>query len=144
MDTFPLRNVIVSVAVATAPSLVGCLAPPLRAQGRVEDAPEASKPKAEAETGPELARRLASLVEAHNRERKMADLSPLKVSPKLQATAESHALDMAEHRKMSHKGSDGSTPFQRMEKQGYRFRRAGENVAYGQSDVEGVMKVWMN
>ena len=68
----------------------------------------------------------------------------MKASARLQAAAQAHARDMAEHEKMNHKGSDGSTPFRRIERQGYRYRRAGENIAYGQPDVEGVMKVWMN
>ena len=95
-------------------------------------------------SGPEVAERVASVVEAHSRERKEAGLPPVKANAKLQAAAQAHARDMAEHEKMNHKGSDGSTPFRRIEAQGYRYRRAGENIAYGQPDVEGVMKVWMN
>ena len=102
------------------------------------------KPGPEAKSDPDVAERVAAVVEAHNRARKEAGLPPVKASARLQAAAQAHARDMAEHERMNHKGSDGSTPFRRIERQGYSYRRAGENIAYGQPDVEGVMKVWMN
>ncbi len=86
----------------------------------------------------------AALVEAHNRERAAAHLPPLTANPKLTAAAEVQARDMAEHNKMTHEGSDGSSPSQRIEKQGYHFKSSGENVAEGAKDVEEVMRVWMN
>ena len=44
---------------------------------------------------------------------------------------------------MAHKGGDGSSPFDRMKRQGIAFRAAAENVAYGFDDVESVMAGWM-
>lgn len=44
---------------------------------------------------------------------------------------------------MSHKGSDGSDMSDRIRKQGYRYRHAGENVAYGQKSAEQVFAAWM-
>src|SRR5262249_25809617 len=52
--------------------------------------------------------------------------------------------DMARRRRMSHRGRDGSTPFRRMERSGYRYLRAGENVARGQTGVDEVMSGWMS
>ncbi len=150
MGTFRPQMLAAGAAVAMALSLSGCLAPPLRAQDGVPSTPGTSvaasepEPKPEAEFDPDAAERVAAVVEAHSRERIEAGLLPVKANAKLQAAAQAHARDMAEHEKMDHKGSDGSTPFRRMERQGYRYRRAGENIAYGQPDVEGVMKVWMN
>jgi uncharacterized protein YkwD len=83
------------------------------------------------------------LLEAHNKEREHEDLPPLELNKKLTDAAQKHADDMAEHQKMSHEGSNGMTPFRRMEKEGYKYRRAAENVARGQLTVEEVMKVWM-
>jgi uncharacterized protein YkwD len=83
------------------------------------------------------------VVEAHNAERARRKLPPLSVSPELEAAAMAHALDMADRRKMAHKGADGSSPFDRMKREGYAFRAAGENVAYGFDDVESVMGGWM-
>ena len=41
-------------------------------------------------------------------------------------------------------GSDGSTPDRSDQGQGYRYRRAGENVAAGRFSVERLMKGWMD
>jgi uncharacterized protein YkwD len=83
------------------------------------------------------------LVKAHNARRAKAGLPPLFLSPLLEAAAIGHARDMAERRKMTHRGGDGSSPFDRIDRQGYRYRAAGENVAYGFDDVESVMVGWM-
>jgi uncharacterized protein YkwD len=131
-------------AILTALAMTACA--PLRAQTRAE-APAASAPAAEpgpsadeAATDPVL----AALLEGHNRERAEADLAPLTLHPKLNASALAHARDMAEHGKMAHEGSDGSTPARRIERQGYHYRKCGENVAFGQRTAEVVMKGWMN
>lgn len=87
---------------------------------------------------------MSELVAAHNRSRAKAGLSELVVNPRLEAAAQHHARDMAERRRMSHRGSNGSSPFQRMSAQGYTFRRAGENVAAGQRTVEQVMRDWLH
>lgn len=86
----------------------------------------------------------ANLLKAHNRERSVKKLLPLSLDPKLTAAAKVQADDMAGHGKMSHEGSDGSTPFDRIKTQKYRFQAAGENVSEGQKSVEAVMKGWMN
>jgi uncharacterized protein YkwD len=83
------------------------------------------------------------LVKAHNARRSKAGLPPLFPNARLDAAATGHARDMAERLKMSHRGGDGSSPFDRIERQGYRYREAGENVAYGFDDVESVMAGWM-
>jgi uncharacterized protein YkwD len=103
-------------------------------------APSSVPPKIEAK--PELVEP-SRLVEAHNVRRGKAGLSPLSSNPILEASAMEHARDMADHRKMSHKGSDGSSPFDRMKRQGYRFSAAAENVAYGFDDVDSVMTGWL-
>ena len=87
---------------------------------------------------------ITELVEAHNKERAKEGLAPLKSVPKLTQAAHGHARDMAEHGKMAHEGSDGSTPAQRAERLGYRYVKTGENVAYGQPTVESVMRAWMD
>ncbi|GAC1471580.1 MAG: hypothetical protein NVSMB9_17900 [Isosphaeraceae bacterium] len=89
-------------------------------------------------------RLVESLLEAHNRERRQAKLPSLTLEPKLTSAALAHAKDMAEQRKMAHEGSDGSTPFDRIKRQGYRFQSAAENVAQGQRTVKEVMRAWMN
>lgn len=81
---------------------------------------------------------------AHNRIRAEAKLPKLAVSLKLKAAAQGHARDMADRGKMTHKGSDGSDPFDRIAAQGYKYRRAGENVAVGYFTIERLMKGWMD
>ncbi len=85
----------------------------------------------------------ARVVDAHNAERARRRLRPLVPNPLLDAAAIGQAQDMAARRRMSHKGSDGSSPFERISRQGYKFRAAGENVAYGFDEVEQVMDGWM-
>jgi uncharacterized protein YkwD len=85
----------------------------------------------------------ASLIRAHNARRAKAGLPPLFENSQLDTAAEGHARDMAERRKMSHRGGDGSSPFDRIDRQGYRYRSAGENVAAGFDDVDSVMDGWM-
>lgn len=92
----------------------------------------------------DVAAMIPELVAAHNRARANAGLGELAVSPQLEAAAARHARDMADRRRMSHRGGDGSSPFQRMGAQGYEFRRAGENVAYGQPTVDRLMRDWMH
>ncbi|HEU5115390.1 MAG TPA: CAP domain-containing protein [Isosphaeraceae bacterium] len=92
----------------------------------------------------ESSRVIDDLVAAHNRIRTEKKLSPLKPDPDLMKAAQVHARDMADHEKMTHEGSDGSTPAQRVEHQGYHYLSTGENVAAGQESVEEVMDGWMN
>jgi uncharacterized protein YkwD len=90
------------------------------------------------------ARVMEELVVLHNRLRADAKLHSLEPNKKLQAAAEEHARDMATRHKMTHEGSDGSSPSERITGQGYRMRRCGENVAFGPRSCEAVMKGWMN
>jgi uncharacterized protein YkwD len=87
---------------------------------------------------------ITELVEAHNRERVRADLAPLRLEPRLTAAARVHARDMAEHMRLEHRGSNGSTPARRVARQGYHYRKTGENIAAGQATVADVMRSWMN
>ena len=95
-----------------------------------------------AEFDPEAA--CAEVVKAHNRLRAERKLPRLAVSSKLTAAAERHAKDMAAHEKMVHKGSDGSSPIDRIKAEGYPYRRAGENIAAGRFDTERLMKGWVD
>jgi uncharacterized protein YkwD len=83
------------------------------------------------------------VVEAHNRVRAEHKLSPLKVNAQLTEAARGHARDMAEHQKLSHEGSDGSTTAQRVKKRGYRYQEVGENIATAET-VDQVMRAWLD
>lgn len=84
------------------------------------------------------------LLDAHNKVRLARGVGPLKINPVLGGVAQAHSDDQARHQNMSHTGSDGSSPFTRMQRAGYRYLSAGENVAMGYADVAAVMAGWMN
>jgi uncharacterized protein YkwD len=129
-----LRRLALAAALASATGAASCVAPrssPLPVPRR--EAPGSAEPSDVVE----------SVVRAHNARRAQAGLGPLVVNPELEASASEHARDMADRGKMAHKGGDGSSPFDRMKRQGYAFRAAAENVAYGFDDAESVMAGWM-
>ncbi|MGY1456785.1 CAP domain-containing protein [Streptomyces sp. SS8] len=103
-------------------------------------APSTSAPSTPAPAGGAEAR----VVELVNSERARAGCAPLKVNEKLAEAARTHSQDMADHRNMSHTGSDGSGPGDRIERAGYEWRTYGENVAHGYRTPESVMDGWMS
>ena len=78
-----------------------------------------------------------------NAERSAVGAPPLAACAALNRAAMDHSADQAAHNKMSHDGSDGSTPWERMHRAGYYYSSAAENVAAGQPDVNAVMSAWM-
>ncbi|MFF4759222.1 CAP domain-containing protein [Streptomyces sp. NPDC001292] len=86
----------------------------------------------------------ARVVELVNAERSKAGCSALTVNAKLTKAAQAHSEDMAAHRNMSHTGSDGSAPGDRITRAGYTWQSYGENVAYGYATPEQVMAGWMS
>jgi uncharacterized protein YkwD len=121
--------------VGSALAVAGCAEVPPRG-GRLADAPTlapAHDPQAI----------LAQLVEAHNQARTRAGLPPLESEPRLEAAARRHAGDMARRQRLAHRGSDRSSPFERMESEGYHYQRAAENIACGDFSLESLMRSWM-
>ncbi|WP_432280686.1 CAP domain-containing protein [Streptomyces luomodiensis] len=84
------------------------------------------------------------VVDLVNSERAKAGCQPLTVNEKLTEAAQDHSEDMAAHGKMSHTGSDGSSPGDRIERAGYSWSTYGENVAYGYGSAKSVMDGWMS
>jgi len=74
----------------------------------------------------------------------MPAVAAVQWNSKLEVAAARHSQDMAANTNMDHTGSDGSTPFTRMQDAGYSFTYANENVAYGQSGIDEVLAAWMN
>lgn len=58
-------------------------------------------------------------------------LKPLKISKGLYFAARDHVKDIGEKGKTGHRGSDGSSPFDRMNRYGKWGIYAGENIDYG-------------
>jgi uncharacterized protein YkwD len=84
------------------------------------------------------------VVDLVNQERAKQGCLPLGISPQLSAAAQAHSQDMALNDRFSHSGSDGSTPWERIQDAGYRFRVVAENVAAGQPSPAAVMAAWMS
>ncbi|MEU6369332.1 CAP domain-containing protein [Streptomyces sp. NPDC046931] len=87
---------------------------------------------------------VARIVQLVNAERSRAGCSPVTLNATLTKVAQAHSEDMASHRNMSHTGSDGSSPGDRITRAGYSWSTYGENVAYGYSTPEQVMAGWMS
>lgn len=85
------------------------------------------------------AERARDLVNAYRRKK---GLRPLKLQPALTEAARAHSRDLAKWDRISHFGSDGSNPWDRVKRSGYHARLAAENVGTGQATIEEVMKGW--
>ena len=77
-----------------------------------------------------------------NAYRKQKGLKPLRLNPALTEAAKAHSRDLAKWDRISHYGSDGSNPWDRVKRAGYNAKLAAENVGTGQTTIEEVMKGW--
>jgi uncharacterized protein YkwD len=82
--------------------------------------------------------------EAINRYRKAKGLKPLKLDAELTTAARAHANDLAKWDRISHYGSDGSNPWDRVKRAGYNAKLAAENVGTGQVSFDEVLKGWQD
>ena len=82
---------------------------------------------------------MSKLTDLHNQARSKAawlwSINPLIMNEKLMIYAQNWANEMAEKERMKH------SDMKNISKLG--FKRAGENIAYGQKDEESVMKTWL-
>jgi uncharacterized protein YkwD len=85
---------------------------------------------------PENARKLI------NAYRKKKGLKPLALNAELTAAAKAHSRDLAQWDRISHFGSDGSNPWDRVKRTGYHARLAAENVGTGQISFKEVLRGW--
>lgn len=85
------------------------------------------------------AERARDLINAYRKEK---GLRPLKLNAELSNAAKGHSKDLAKWDRISHYGSDGSNPWDRVKRSGFNARLAAENVGTGQVSIEEVMKGW--
>ncbi|MEV6951270.1 CAP domain-containing protein [Streptomyces sp. NPDC051183] len=104
--------------------------------------PQAPEPPKTA--APPASGAVAAVLSLVNQERAAAGCPAVTINATLSKAAQAHSEDMAAHSNMSHTGSDGSDPGQRITRAGYAWSTYGENVAYGYSTPEKVMEGWMN
>lgn len=92
---------------------------------------------------------VSQLLTLINNARTQNGLPALTLSPKLNAAALAHSLDMACNNFISHNGSDGSTWYDRIKAQGFANYTTGrENIYVGDpsfgGDAQGAFTWWMN
>ena len=68
---------------------------------------------------------------------------PVSWSENLAMAAYLHSEDMVLNNFFSHTGSDGSSPGQRISRQGYPWWTCGENIAVGYPTVASVIQGWL-
>jgi uncharacterized protein YkwD len=68
---------------------------------------------------------------------------PVRWNDSLAQSSQSHSEDMARNNYFSHNSRDGSEPWQRVERAGYRFSSTGENIAAGQRSAEEAVAGWI-
>ncbi|MFI6208131.1 CAP domain-containing protein [Streptomyces sp. NPDC051041] len=120
-------------------------ATPSASAGTPKAAPSTAPASPETPAGTATASGVAArIVELVNAERKKVGCSPVTLDATLTKAAQAHSEDMAAHRNMSHTGSDGSSPGDRITRAGYTWSTYGENVAYGYGTPEQVMSGWMS
>lgn len=76
--------------------------------------------------------------------RAMPAAHPLAWGPRLFSAAARHARDMATHKYFSHTSLDGRVLAQRVSAEGYAWTSVGENLAWGEPSVEGVIAGWLS
>lgn len=79
-----------------------------------------------------------------NQDRLQNGLSPVKPDPLLDRAAELKAEDMFAKNYWSHVSPQGATPWDFINKTGYRYLYAGENLARDFATSDQVVKAWMN
>lgn len=84
------------------------------------------------------------LIEETNTRRESQNLTSLKVNSLLEKAAQMKADDMATRGYFSHATPDGKTPWYFLDKAGYVFSMAGENLAVNFFDSKDVAEAWMN
>lgn len=87
---------------------------------------------------------LDRVVKLLNAERENVGAPPLKVHAKLMRCARDHSRDMAENGYLGPVGPDWKSPFRRIEDVGYRWKRAGEACARGQTNAEALVRELMD
>ncbi|MEW2288097.1 CAP domain-containing protein [Streptomyces sp. NPDC047841] len=128
---------------ATAPADTATTAP---ASAAPSTAPASAAPAAPSSPAPTATASgvTAEIVQLVNTERAKAGCQPLALNSTLTKAAQAHSDDMAAHQNMSHTGSDGSSPGDRITRAGYTWSSYGENVAYGYGTAQQVMDGWMS
>jgi hypothetical protein len=85
-----------------------------------------------------------TIVNLTNTERKAANLNELKLNQKLSEAALAKAMDMFAKDYWAHNAPDGTEPWYFIQKSGYNYLNAGENLARDFNSAETIVAAWMN
>ena len=88
--------------------------------------------------------RLADMIHRINVEREKAGVRPVMSDEHLMDAARTHNMDMAWNNFFSHVGSDGSTPFERVEETDYDPAAVGEVLAAATTNVDVIVNAWLS
>jgi len=138
-DTSVPRGTIGAAPAVAGKTQVASLDPDKAPKGAFEKAPHGSladRDYSQTRLDPAFARDIINQYRAEH------GLKPLKLSADLTEAAKSHSRDLAKWDRISHYGSDGSNPWDRVKRTGFKARLAAENVGTGQVDFGEVMKGW--
>jgi uncharacterized protein YkwD len=84
-----------------------------------------------------------SLLDAMNRERVAHGLNPLRLNERLTLAATDRVRDMFEKHYFAHTSPDGIDPFSWLDKRGYNYTDAGENLSVGYATAADIVDGWM-
>jgi uncharacterized protein YkwD len=132
-------------AIAKAPhSGLGMASGATRDAGEVAPDTSTKAPKGALADRDYTATRLdpAAALKLINDYRTAKGLAPLKLDARLTVAAKMQSKDLAQTDRISHYGSDGSSPWDRIKRAGYSAKIAAENVGTGQASLEEVFKGW--
>jgi uncharacterized protein YkwD len=136
-STLPPSRLAMNDTAATAPP--AAKAPDRAPKGTFEKAPQGAlsdRDYSNTALEPEKAR---DLINAY---RKQNGLKPLRLNTALTEAAKAHSRDLAKWDRISHFGSDGSNPWDRVKRSGFNAKVAAENVGTGQTTIAEVIKGW--
>lgn len=86
----------------------------------------------------------SGLLSSTNQQRTSNNRSSLKFNSKLTSAAQAKANDMVKEDYWSHNSPDGKTPWSFINSTGYKYKAAGENLAYGFATSADTVAGWMN
>lgn len=87
---------------------------------------------------------VSGLLSATNSQRSANGQASLALNQQLNNAAQAKANDMVARNYWSHNTPDGQEPWVFVEGAGYKYLKAGENLAYGFSDSNSTINGWMN
>lgn len=104
--------------------------------------PETETPEIETPDDNGYHRYIQQITNLVNVERSKAGLAPLTLDKKVTAAAQVRAEEIRQS--FSHTRPNGSNFATALREENISYRRAGENIAWGQPSPEAVVKAWMN